>query len=141
MKQTLLDDFVGIYENLHRDNLDSLRAVYSDQVLFEDSLHKLEGIEPLLQYFEAQYRNLNSCQFDIKEAQLVGSSAWLAWEMCFSHPKLSSGKSITVTGASHLKLEAKIVYHRDYLDMGAMLYEHIPVLGGAIRLIKQRAVG
>ena len=42
-------------------------------------------------------------------------------------------------GASHLRLaDNRIAYQRDYYDLGAMLYEHIPLLGGAVRAVKAR---
>ncbi|HGP4674712.1 TPA: nuclear transport factor 2 family protein, partial [Vibrio cholerae O1] len=34
--------------------------------------------------------------------------------------------------------EGKVTYHRDYFDMGEMLYEQLPVLGQVIRAIKRR---
>ena len=59
--------------------------------------------------------------------------------MSFTHPKLAGGKAIIVDGATDLRFDEKITYHRDYIDMGQMLYEHIPVLGSAIRYIKKQA--
>jgi hypothetical protein len=45
-----------------------------------------------------------------------------------------------VQGSSHLKgVGDKVVYHRDYLDLGAMLYEQLPLLGRVIRSLKNRA--
>ncbi|HDY7901818.1 TPA: nuclear transport factor 2 family protein, partial [Vibrio vulnificus] len=49
------------------------------------------------------------------------------------------GACVEVKGVSHLKFEAgKVIYHRDYFDLGEMLYENLPLLGGIIRAIKQR---
>jgi len=31
-----------------------------------------------------------------------------------------------------------VTYHRDYFDLGALIYERVPVLGGLIRGIKGR---
>ena len=31
----------------------------------------------------------------------------------------------------------RIVYHRDYFDAGALVYEHIPLMGRAIWLLKK----
>jgi len=37
---------------------------------------------------------------------------------------------------SHLKFaDGKVISHRDYFDLGEMLYEHIPLLGGVIKSI------
>jgi hypothetical protein len=32
----------------------------------------------------------------------------------------------------------KVLYQRDYYDAGEMLYEHLPVLGWAVRGVKKR---
>jgi hypothetical protein len=32
----------------------------------------------------------------------------------------------------------KVRYHRDYFDLGAMLYEHLPLLGSLVKTIKRR---
>ena len=60
--------------------------------------------------------------------------------MNYAHPKLAGGKDIVVDGATDLMFEEKIIYHRDYIDMGQMLYEQIPVLGSIIRYIKKKAI-
>jgi hypothetical protein len=61
--------------------------------------------------------------------------------MNYQHPRLNSGKVVSVQGSSHLKgVEDKVIYHRDYLDLGAMLYEQLPLFGRIIRWFKKKAV-
>ena len=56
-----------------------------------------------------------------------------------NHPSLRAGDTIRVEGASYLRTHnGKIYYHRDYFDMGAMLYEHLPLLGRIVQRIKKR---
>jgi hypothetical protein len=59
--------------------------------------------------------------------------------MTYSHPKLNKGQSINVEGMSQLRFSDKIFAHRDYFDVGQMLYEQVPFLGGLIGLLKNRA--
>jgi hypothetical protein len=59
--------------------------------------------------------------------------------MTYSHPKLNKGQQIQVDGMSQLKFDDKIYAHRDYFDLGQMLYEQVPFLGGLIGLLKKRA--
>lgn len=139
MGLTPLEQFVDTYQQLNKHNLDSLREVYHPEVEFIDNLHHLKGIDPLIRYFEGQYSNLHNCKFDVLQTHQAGDNAWLVWDMRFAHPKLRGGKEITVNGASHLRLDDKVTYHRDYFDMGATLYEHLPIIGSAVRWIKQRA--
>ena len=137
----VISDFAELYQSLNKDNLHRLSEVYSDDVVFIDSSHKLQGISNLTDYFEGLYSNLEYCKFDIKHIQSDSTGhAFLTWQMDFAHPKLSGGKNITVDGATDLRFEEKITYHRDFIDMGQMLYEHIPVLGSVIRFIKKKAI-
>jgi hypothetical protein len=54
------------------------------------------------------------------------------------HARLRPGELLSLPGASVIKFEERIHYHRDYFDVGAMLYERLPVVGGLIRSIKAR---
>jgi hypothetical protein len=45
-----------------------------------------------------------------------------------------------VPGGTLIKIDKfeKIIFHRDYFDAGAMLYEQIPLLGRVIKWVKQK---
>jgi hypothetical protein len=58
--------------------------------------------------------------------------------MHYAHPKLNGSKDIQLEGATKILFEDKIHYHKDYFDGGALLYEHIPLMGKLIKLIKRR---
>lgn len=58
--------------------------------------------------------------------------------MHFRHPRLRGGAPISVDGCSHLLWWDKVYQHRDYFDAGAMLYEHLPLMGGVIAWLKRR---
>ena len=47
----------------------------------------------------------------------------------------------TIRGATHLRFAAdgRVNLHRDYWDAAEELYEKLPVLGGVMRFLKQRA--
>lgn len=139
-KADWLTEFKTIYQSLTRDNLLSLKKIYHQDICFEDPLHKLEGIDNFMTYFEGLYTNIISCQFNIQHTMQTDNEAAIYWTMDYQHPKLNGGEVISVNGHSHLKaVDNYIIYHRDYIDAGAMLYEHIPLLGSAIRYIKKRA--
>lgn len=128
-----------VYRSLNKSNLDLLADVYHQQVVFEDAAHRLEGWLALKNYFHSLYENVIDCRFDIHEHQQVDQAGFLTWTMTLKHPKLKNGQPVSVKGVSHLKFhEGKVIYHRDYFDMGEMLYEQLPILGTVIKNIKQR---
>jgi len=131
--------FQMIYQNLSKDNLLSLKDIYHDDIVFQDPLHKVEGLTDFIAYFENLYTHVTSCTFEITHIMNTSNEAAVYWEMRYQHPKLNSGKMILVTGHSHIKSEdGKVIYQRDFLDVGAMIYEHVPLLGKVIRYLKQR---
>jgi len=138
MTTALIDDFCRIYQGLDKNNLGQLGLVYSDHINFIDALHNLKGLDQLSAYFSHLYSHLLYCNFSIEEVIKEEGKASIVWTMQYAHPKINKGKPILVNGCSHLKFNEKIYYHRDFLDMGQMLYEQLPLLGGLIRVVKKR---
>ena len=65
-KADWLTEFKTIYQSLTKNNLLSLKDIYHQDICFEDPLHKLEGIDDFMTYFEGLYTNIISCQFNIQ---------------------------------------------------------------------------
>ncbi|EOD81196.1 putative transcriptional regulator [Grimontia indica] len=134
-----LDRFISVYTSLRKDNLNSLDEIYSEDVVFEDPAHRIEGYGNLSRYFESMYTNVTDCRFDIHDHAVNGDVAFISWTMTLSHPKLEGGAERAVKGCTRLVLkEGRVVVHRDYFDLGEMLYEALPVLGSAVKMIKKR---
>lgn len=134
-----LTNFVEQYQKLGTDNIELLKSIYHEDVEFNDAVHSIKGLTPLTQYFMHLYTNIKYCQFEVKHFFHQGDEAAIYWNMTFVHPSLNKGKAITLDGHSLIRgKNDKVLYHKDYLDMGAMVYEHIPVLGRIVKAIKIR---
>lgn len=135
-----LANFINTYQALNTQNLETLAEIYHDEVNFKDPIHEISGYQNLYGYFKQLYTNLTACTFEVTKVLYQENEAALYWRMSFVHSKLKQGNIITVEGHSFLLAQdEKVIYHRDYVDLGAMLYEHIPLLGRLVKLIKQRA--
>lgn len=135
-----LRNFVSGYQSLTVNNLDLLESIYHQDVTFIDPLHKVEGFAALEQYFTHLYQHLSSCEFVINSIISEEHEAAIYWQMSYRHPRLNKGEMVRVCGSSHIKGEQdKVIYHRDYLDLGAMLYEQLPFFGRLIKWIKSKA--
>lgn len=140
LNEEWLNNFLIIYQQLNKNNLITLHNIYHDDITFIDPIHQVEGLTNLVDYFTHLYTNLLSCDFIINDVLHKNEIASIYWTMTYSHTKLNSGKPVSVQGSSLLKMaDNKVIYHRDYLDVGAMLYEHIPLIGTLIKSIKKRA--
>ena len=139
-QESWLQRFISVYSTLGTDNLGLLTSIYHPKVVFADPMHKVQGIDALVKYFEQLYLQVISCDFVIDHVVETDSQAAVYWTMTLRHKSLAGGKPIKLEGHSQLKmLDDLVIYHRDYFDLGAMLYEHIPLLGSVIKYIKQRA--
>ncbi|MDO6745871.1 nuclear transport factor 2 family protein [Gilvimarinus sp. 1_MG-2023] len=142
-KHLLIDTLKAHYQTFDKSSLADILSLYNDDICFIDPVERFDGKEDLRLYFANLAENLTSCQFDFQSVindycPQGESSAVLFWQMRFSHPKLNSGVATSLAGCSHLRYSDKIYYHRDYYDLGEMLYENIPLLGRLIRSIKKR---
>jgi len=135
----LIDHFKVFYWDMMTADLNNIDKLYTDDVFFIDPVHKIRGLDSLHAYFSQMTNNLLSCRFEYLD-QLIGhDSAYIKWNMHFQHPKIGTDV-ITVKGISHIQFNEKIYFHEDVYDLGAMLYEHLPVAGLMTRWIKNRMV-
>ncbi|WP_233520558.1 nuclear transport factor 2 family protein [Flocculibacter collagenilyticus] len=131
--------FVDAFNQLDHTNLAPADEIYHREVQFQDPAHKIKGIDALKSYLAGMYEEVLSCEFHVHQEVSQENESFISWTMQLSHTKLNQGQMLCVEGASCLKFaDNKVIYHRDYFDLGAMLYEHIPLLGRVVRYIKQK---
>jgi len=132
--------FRSLYFHFDKNLLQSLADIYSHDIQFKDPLHAINGLPALNSYFDSMMENLIECRFEFHHSMedLVRGEAVLFWTMHYKHKKINSGKLLQLTGNSHILFRDKVYYHRDYFDVGAMLYEHVPILGSAISFLKKK---
>ncbi|MEM9103432.1 MAG: nuclear transport factor 2 family protein [Pseudomonadota bacterium] len=135
----LVSEFKQVYSQLNFDTLDLLKSVYDKKIIFEDPLHHIEGLEQLRSYFEHMYQRVEHIQFDYQNEVIEENKATIIWAMHFKHPRIKKGRQVSVNGCTYLQFEDKVSYHRDYFDLGQMLYENITLIGPVISSIRKRA--
>lgn len=134
-----VEAFCQFYQKLDAQSASFLPTIYADKIIFIDPVSQHNGIDAVIKYFDNLLSNTTNCTFDITRVSSSNDVTYVTWIMHFSHPKLASNKLISVHGITELQIEHnKIVYHRDYYDMGEMLYENVPLLGRIVRWLKQR---
>jgi ketosteroid isomerase-like protein len=134
-----MKNFLDVYQNLNRDNVHILGTIYTDDIHFVDPAHEIHGLDNLKSYFESMYQNVHSIEFAYRQTDELKSEAYVQWDMTFAHKKLAGGRHITMSGITFLQFhsDGMIYFHRDYFDLGAMVYEHIPLLGRLVTSIKR----
>ena len=138
--QVRKNTIIKTYNDLRATNLEILDGFYAKDVEFHDPVGMIKGLKNIKDYYSSMYQNVKNIKFSFshfisQENEIVGF-----WKMTYQTNSLNAGKPIVVTGNSHLKFnsEDKVYYHRDFFDMGEMVYEHIPVAGYVVRKIKEK---
>lgn len=134
---SLVERFKDYFRLLHEADLSQLREIYAHEILFKDPVHEIRGLVELEDYFTSVCADLSDCRFEYLDELVTERAAYVKWMMHFKHPRLGN-RLISVRGVSHLKLGDRIEYHEDFYDMGAMLYEQLPVLGNVTRWLRLR---
>jgi hypothetical protein len=131
--------FAHDFAALNAANLHTLGDLYSHDVRFSDPLHEIQGLTALQDYFTELYANVSELGFTFHSYDQVQEGAgYLRWTLHYRHPRLRRGQLIEVVGCSYLRWHEKVYQHRDYFDAGALLYEHLPLMGTAIGWLKGR---
>ncbi|MFP3517655.1 nuclear transport factor 2 family protein [Pseudomonas sp. SIMBA_077] len=134
-----LRNFASQFAALDASNLYKLNELYSDDIHFRDPLHEIHGLPALHAYFTELYANVSEIDFTFhSHDHLQQGSGYLRWTLRYRHPRLNGGQVISVDGCSYLQWREKVYLHRDYFDAGALLYEHLPLMGTAIGWLKGR---
>ncbi len=138
--QIQLQRFKAFFQSLNIDTIENgaLEQLYGPALVFEDSFHRIEGRQAFKDYCRNLYENVKHIQFVFHDEWCDHKQGMLTWTMTFSHSRIRRGRPIEVEGASHIRFDDQVIYHRDYFDGGALLYEHLPLLGGLIQQIKKR---
>ncbi|MBU2709880.1 nuclear transport factor 2 family protein [Zooshikella harenae] len=139
--ENYLQQFLTHFQQLDANNLAPISSLYTEDVVFSDPLGTHLGIDQLTAYFQSMYYEITYLHFEFKPAWLAPPDhVTQPWTMTFKHRRLPQ-RQISVEGVSllHFNTTGLVTHHQDFFDLGALLYEQLPVLGKLIRYIKKKA--
>ncbi len=127
------------FNTLDIDHMDLLEDFYHADAHFVDPVVDAKGLEQIRAHYEHQYKAVADIRFNIVNEHISGDTHTLEWEMHLRTKRLNKGKAFIVSGSSVLTFSgSKVMYHRDYFDLGDMVYERLPVLRFVTKKIKKR---
>lgn len=140
-REQLVADLQAMYSEFNKESIDQADSIYHAEISFRDPILQVNGLDDLKRYFNHGIANASACHFAFEAQVITQQTAFLTWQMRLQHEKLAGGLEIVVPGCTHLEFaddENKVRHHVDYYDVGAMVYEHVPVIGFLIRKVRQR---
>lgn len=117
-----------------------LEATYAPDVRFDDTLKTVYGRRELGEYLAESARLVTDCRVEIAQTMTEGADLYVRWAMTLRFVKLAGGRPCRSVGISHLRLDAegRILMQQDFWDSARGLFDHVPILGRAIRWIRGR---
>jgi limonene-1,2-epoxide hydrolase len=127
------------FNELDVDSMDVVDKFYGPDVRFIDPVVDVTGLTDLRAHYEHQYKFAKEIGFTFSGEHISGDTHTVEWNMTLRTKRLNKGKAFTVPGVSVITFKnEKAVYHRDYFDLGSMVYERLPVVRRITKKIKKR---
>lgn len=127
------------FESLKKEeSIESYKVYFDAHSLFEDPFQKVKGVDAIFEVFQAMYRDLHHPLFVIDEVITQNDIAYLRWRFSFAFGVHKESQQFEGVSRVVFSDVGKVLSHQDYWDAASNVYEHIPLLGSLMRLIKKR---
>ena len=139
--QSTLDRVAAYFESLTPQTVALLDTFDDRQARFNDPVNQVQGLPAIRHIFEHMFVALVAPRFVITGQVAQGRQCFMTWEFRFQFKRFLRGREQIILGTSHLVFSEQglITLHRDYWDAAEELYEKLPVVGGLMRWLKNRA--
>lgn len=134
---------VHFFEHLQPEDVKQIALLYTPDAQFKDPFNQVQGTPAIERIFSHMFEALDHPRFVITQQVQQDAQCFVTWDFLFSNPRMSSGATQLIRGATHFVLREdagvwRVAVHRDYWDAAEELYEKLPVVGGLMRWLKSR---
>jgi hypothetical protein len=133
--------FAAFFEAVHEADIrPRVEALYAPNAYFSDTLFLANERDALVTHFERLQQSGTRIDVAVDDAVRSGNDLYLRWRMAFRF-KIAGNERVSETiGMTQLRFDrdGRIRFHQDFWDSTQGLYQHVPVLGTAIRSVARR---
>ena len=136
-----LERFKGVFAGFAPEAIRARAAdVYAADAYFNDQVKELRGAAAIAPYLARSAELLASWSIRFDDLVEGDREFYLRWEMTFATKGQKDKPPVVAPGISHLRLDSdgRIILHQDFWDSTSGIFEHVPLLGSAIRAVKRR---
>lgn len=130
--------YAAYFERMAPGNLGELRDLCADDVRFRDPFNDVRGKDQIVRIFSKMFEDVAEPTFEVVDNALSGSNSYVRWTLRFKSKKNGNPFSIEGVTEVHFDQSGKVAAHLDHWDAASQLYEHVPLLGGVLRIIRRR---
>lgn len=142
--QAAAASFAGLYGDLSGPNVTArVREVYAADAWFNDTIATEVGIEAIEKYLLKTAEGAEKVQARVNDVAVSGADVYVRWTMEIRAKNLAGGQPIVTEGISQLRFDrdGRIILHQDFWNPATGIYQHLPLLGPAIRFVNGLIVG
>ena len=116
------------------------KEIYAPNAYLNDNLDEISGAAAIEAHFLHGFEGLSDLSVSFHDTVQSGDDWYVGWTMSTTFRSLRGGATVVTSGMSHVRFDeqGRVLLHRDFWDAASGVYEHVPLLGGAIRTIKSR---
>jgi steroid Delta-isomerase len=160
-----LKDYARAYEALSPQNIDALIRLFSQEAVFRDPFHDLQGQEAIKGLFGRMFTQLESAAFIVEDMAIGQLAGFIKWDFTAQMPKRpyrvpggrlffakqqalrqsprggpGNFRSWRIKGMSEVFFNAQgeVIAHIDHWDAAGQFYETLPVIGQILRILRAK---
>lgn len=119
---------------------ESVQRTYAPEPFFNDSLRTVRDRNALADYLAGSAEAVQHCGVVVDEWTPAATGWYVRWRMTIRFRRFKPHTDTESIGISHVVFDrdGRVALHQDFWDAAGGFYEHLPLLGGLIRRIRQR---
>ncbi len=129
----------AFFERVSPSTIDEVRPLVAEDVRFKDPFNDVQGVENLRKILAKMFDDADDISFTMREQAGDGLVYFLRWDFSCRPKSRFLRSPWKVNGISVVSFtEAGLIKeHVDYWDAAEQLYEHLPLIGGLLRLVRR----
>ena len=140
-EKAAIERFKAFYTDYNQeDRMAKVRHVFAENAYINDTLKEVNGIDAIEAYLLKSSKFIESRTIETPDIAASGGDYYYRWVANIKFKTFKKGRAFRFHGISHVRFDetGKVVLCQDFWDPATALFEHIPVLGVMIKLIKRR---
>ena len=137
--QRALDAYIDYYERLSARSIRLIEKLAVPGMQFRDPFNDVAGIEKVEAVLKKMFADVTAPKFRVHDCAWGRDqrTAYIKWGFT---ARMQNGSHLNITGMSEICFndEGYVMAHIDYWDPAAAIYEDLPLLGRAIRWVRNK---
>ena len=133
--------FASVFSNFKQTATEeNVRQLYAEDLYFNDTFRIITDLDELVDYMTHTGEIVESTTVNILDVVKGEQDYYVRWEMDMQFSTTGSNIHSQSIGMTQLRFnkDGKIIFHQDFWDGAEGFYQHLPLIGFAVRKVRSR---